>query len=139
VADFGQIARLADPPSPGEWQPILVPLHDGERLRQLRLFVRRHRGDDEGAEGGTRFIVDIELSRLGELQLDGLIYERRFDLILRSHEAMAADARRDIAAIFAEGLSTAGLVGRLSFQVARAFPVAPLDEILAGDHDGVLV
>lgn len=138
AGDFSQIARFADQPSSSEWQTLLVPLHDGEHLRQLRLFVRRHAGDDD-ADGGTRFVVDVELSRLGEMQLDGFLHDRRFDLIMRSHEPMTKDARGDIATIFSDGLAAAGLVGTLRFQVAKPFPVAPLDEIFAGDHDGVLV
>jgi hypothetical protein len=139
VGDFGQIARFADHRSSAEWQPILVPLYDGEQLRQLRLFVRRNPGDDDDADGGTRFVVDVELSRLGELQLDGLLHERRFDLILRSHAPMTNDARADIATIFSDGLAASGLIGTLRFQVAKPFPVAPLDEIFAGPDDGVLV
>ncbi len=139
--DLGQVARLAEPPAPGEWQPLMVPLYDGEMLRQLRLFVRGHRRPDDDADddGGTRFVVDVELSRLGDLQLDGFLHEKRFDLILRSHAPMPTGARRDIAAIFDDGLAVSGLAGTLNFQVTATFPVAPLEDIVAGDHSGVLV
>lgn len=138
AASFGEIARMARGAAPGEWQPFIVPLFDGGAVRQLRLFVRRPPGDDAQSDQGTRFVLEIVLSRLGDVQLDGLVYERRFDLILRSRAAFPDGARQDISNIFNEGLSAAGLVGMIRFQVADVFPVAPLDEIRAGAHSGVL-
>ena len=138
AADFGHIARLADRPAPDDWQPFLVPLHAGTELRQLRLFVRR-RGDATDDDGEARFVVEIELGRLGELQLDGLLRRRRFDLILRSRAPLAEGARRDIAAIFSQGLALGGLAGELGFQVHRTFPVAPLETIAAGARGAVVV
>ena len=139
AADFGQIARLADQPTPGDWQPFLVPVYDGDALRQLRLFVRRRRDDAKKDDGEARFVVEIDLSRLGEVQLDGFLHQRRFDLILRSRVPLADGARRDITAIFSQGLALGRLTGLLSFQVTESFPVAPLEAIAAGARGGVVV
>ncbi|MCH7887683.1 MAG: hypothetical protein IIA00_00210 [Proteobacteria bacterium] len=138
AADFGQIARLADQPTPGDWQPFLVPVYDGDALRQLRLFVRRRRDDAKKDDGEARFVVEVDLSRLGEVQLDGFLHQRRFDLILRSRVPLADGARRDIAAIFSQGLALGRLTGALSFQVTKRFPVAPLEAIAAGKRGGVV-
>ncbi|MEE8274388.1 MAG: hypothetical protein V3R88_06930 [Alphaproteobacteria bacterium] len=51
---------------------------------------------------------------------------------------MADGARREIRAIFDDGLAVGGLAGTLSIQVAGSFPVAPLEEIVAGERSGVL-
>src|SRR3546814_9353168 len=51
----------------------LIPLMDGSEPRQLRRYVR-----DRGAEGKrrddtpARFVLEVDLSRLGALQFDGL-------------------------------------------------------------------
>lgn len=138
---FGQLARLAEPPALGEWQALFVPLFDGETERQVRLFIRRHSrhggDDDDGDE--TRFIVELDLDRLGEIQLDGLVREQAFDLIIRSSAALPPSAKRDITEIFTEGLAITGFTGSLTFQVARDFPVLPIDDILAAEHHGLLV
>lgn len=139
AADFGQIARLADQPTPGDWQPFLVPVYDGDALRQLRLFVRRRGDDAKKDDDEARFVVEVDLSRLGEVQLDGFLHQRRFDLILRSRVPLAEGARRDIAAIFSQGLALGRLTGALSFQVTESFPVAPLEAIAAGARGGVVV
>lgn len=51
---------------------------------------------------------------------------------------MPDGARREIGAIFDDGLAVGGLAGTLSIQVAGSFPVAPLEEIVAGERSGVL-
>lgn len=141
ASSFGQLARLGEPPAMGEWQALFVPLFDGESERQVRLFIRRHSRDagdgDDGDE--TRFIVELELDHMGEIQLDGLVREQTFDLILRSPDVLPPSTKRDIAAIFTEGLEITGFTGSLVFQVARDFPVSPIDDILASEHHGLLV
>ena len=138
AGDFGHIATLADRPAPGDWQPYLVPLFDGAQLRQLRLFVRRRGDPDDDESDEARFVVEVELSRLGELQLDGFLRDRRLDLILRSQTPLADGERRDITAIFTQGLELGGLTGTLRFQVARTFPVAPLEALAAGASGAVV-
>ncbi len=73
------------------------------------------------------------------MQLDGFLHQRRFDLILRRRVPLADGARRDIAAIFSQGLALGRLTGALSFQVTESFPVAPLEAIAAGARGGVVV
>ncbi len=51
---------------------------------------------------------------------------------------MPDGARREIRAIFDDGLAVGGLAGTLSIQVAGSLPVAPLEEIVAGERSGVL-
>jgi hypothetical protein len=129
--DFAQMSRLALEPAAGEWRTWLVPVHDGSALQLLRMFVkrppRRNRTDAE-RESGTRFLIDVELSRLGALQLDGLVKQKRFDLIMRSHAALPADMRRDISAIFEDGLAATGFSGGIAFQATPTFPALPVKE-----------
>lgn len=129
--DFAHMSRLALEPAAGEWRSWLVPVHDGSALRLLRMFVkrppRRNKTDAE-RESGTRFLIDVELSRLGALQLDGLVKQKRFDLIMRSHAALPADMRRDICAIFEDALAATGFSGGIAFQATATFPPSPVKE-----------
>ncbi len=144
AGDFAQLTRLGaqgQSTQGGHWQATMFPVFGGESFDRVRLFVRDNR-DGDGADedaGGTRFVVELGLSRLGELQLDGFLRERRFDLILRSRAALDDEARRDIATIFDDGLALAGLGGSLAFQTTESFPVSPLAEMLAEDRDGLVV
>ncbi|HYM04451.1 MAG TPA: hypothetical protein VET85_15970, partial [Stellaceae bacterium] len=94
------------------------------------------RGENRPEEG-TRFVLDVDLSRLGEVQFDGLVRMQRFDLVLRSHRAIDAEMRRDIADVFRDATSAAGLSGDIVFTTASRFAVAPLEALRA--HIGVEV
>ena len=68
------------------------------------------------------------MSQLGPLQLDGLVQEKRFDLILRSREAMLEAMRRDLTQVMGESLDSTGFKGSLVFE-AGDFPVRPMEEV----------
>ena len=71
--------------------------------------------DANGADGhgarANRFLIDLTLSRIGELQLDGLVRPRRFDLILRTHMPLPPEMRQEIGKLFQNSLETLGMTG----------------------------
>jgi hypothetical protein len=129
----------------GEWRLLPIPLWDGDQLRQIRLFLRqREARRDKDKSGGrkdpTRFILELEMSRLGEMQLDGLVREKRFDLLLRTRQALSERMRRDIRAIFDGANETAGYSGNVGFQASADWHMLPLNEdALAGPAHGLVV
>ncbi len=128
--DFTALQRLAHDGT-GEWRAFFFPIYDGA-FHQLRLFVHNHANSDLGDEAedpGERFVVEVDLSRLGALQLDGLIRKRRFDLILRSRTPLSEAMHDDITRIFTSAAEAGGLAGHIVFQALPAFPVAPIKEL----------
>lgn len=128
--EFRQISRLAGEPGGGDWRVMFLPLrHEGE-LHQVNLYLRgkRKQGDKDGPDTGTRFVVEVDMTRLGPIQLDGLVHGRRFDLMLRSRISLSQSIRRDIEAIFDEARGIGGFAGTIGFQIAASFPVQPLDQ-----------
>lgn len=116
--------RDAQPPpeaAAGEWRPVAMPMLDSTGLHPIRVCVRPI-GEEEAEDGaerrerGSRFLIDVELSRLGPMQLDGMVRERRFDLILRSHAALTPELRQELTRVFADSLAAVGYAGGLSFQ-----------------------
>ena len=67
--------------------------------------------------------------RWGPFQFDGLVREKRFDLMVRSHVALSPKMRADIGTLFQEALELGDYKGNLVFQKVKEFPVSPLDEI----------
>ncbi len=124
--DFRSPARSADEPVAGDWRVTVVPFHDGQDLRSITLYLRRDRDEDdddaERSRDDTRFVVDVELSRLGRMQLDGFVRggDKRFDLIVRTEKPLPPWMRDDIREIFAEASALTGLKGGTSFQVGPA-------------------
>jgi hypothetical protein len=129
VRDVGEMRTPVQLPIGGDWQTIVVPLFFGQQIERIRLIMRRPPDSDDEAEAreeeGARFLVDVEMSRLGPLQLDGLVKRRakRFDLILRSRYPLPDDVRRGIVGIFSRCLDGLGMIGSASFQQAVAFVV----------------
>jgi hypothetical protein len=118
--------RAAD----GEWRMNIVPMLDGRDFRQIRFFERRKKRDEaeRKKDDASRFVVECEHSEFGPVQLDGLMHERRMDLIVRTHEPLPADMERDILVLFGESCTGLNLAGQLFFQAVPVFPVNPLDD-----------
>ena len=123
TGDFARIAAQSKENISGDWRAISLPFLNDEQLSQIQLFLRHHQPDDDGQKGGaedkgktTRFVLNVNLSRMGALQLDGLMQQKRFDIILRSQEALPLPVRQDLMQGFAKGLGQSGLEGGISFQ-----------------------
>jgi hypothetical protein len=141
--DFGQLSRLADNEG-GDWRLFFIPVHDGEQLQQLRLFLRHGWHDRDGGsapddEDPTRFVVEVEMSRLGDLQLDGLVREKRLDLILRSRAPLPDFMRRDITRIFHEANEATGNRGNIGFQSSLEWKAMPIEAPQTAADAGVVV
>jgi hypothetical protein len=122
--DFGKIAEQSQAPLPGGWKMISMPLLHDEHLSQMQFFVRRQDEREGGGQQGstrpvTRFLLNLSLSRLGDMQLDGLVHQKQFDLILRTGDPLTLDIRQEIMKRFAAGLDQTGMQGGVSFQAKR--------------------
>jgi hypothetical protein len=103
---------------------------DGRDFRQIRFFERRRKREEaeRKKEDSSRFVVECEHSEFGPVQLDGLMHERRMDLIVRTHDKLPADMERDILVLFGQSCTGLNLNGQLFFQAVPVFPVHPLDD-----------
>lgn len=142
--DFGQLSRLFNDSPPSDWRTALVPFLNGAELEQIRMFSRGRRGtagDGEEEDDQTRFVIDVELSQLGRVQLDGLVKgkEKRFDLFLRTDGPLPPEMRRDITAIFTLSAEATGVAGRLMFQGNADFVEVPLPADEETARPGVVV
>ncbi|HEX3499145.1 MAG TPA: hypothetical protein VHT04_07445 [Stellaceae bacterium] len=129
--EFTEISRLADNPATNPWQVFLLPLIEGAAVRPVRLYLKRRggRGQRCAEDDHARFILEFELTRLGVLQLDGFVRPKRFDLVLRSHAALAPPLRSAVERIFYDRVAAAGIAGSIDFATAVRFDVAPLDKL----------
>ena len=124
--DLGHMSRRIHDPDTGDWRIQGVPFFQNDDIEQFRLLIRDHDGENEneGSENrhGTRFVIDLNLSHLGHMQIDGLVGEKgkRLDLVLRSDGPLDATMRRDLHAIYANALEVTGIDGSIGFQAAPA-------------------
>jgi hypothetical protein len=121
--DFGSLGRIADEPRAGDWRATMIPFYTGNEVEQIRLFMRRageEAEDEQKGRKGTRFVIDMDLSRMGRFQLDGLVYqkEKHLDLIVRTENRLPQKMHDDIRDIFQEAGDVTGIKGGISFQAA---------------------
>ncbi|QCO17761.1 hypothetical protein D3869_21460 (plasmid) [Azospirillum brasilense] len=120
--EFRSLQQQAGDPLPGDWRPYTLPMMDANGLLPIKLHIHPINSEEDGKTGrkggdkGSRFLLDLDLSRLGPMQLDGLVQPNRFDLILRSHTPLAPEIRLDLIQIFADSIRAVGYIGGLSFQ-----------------------
>lgn len=136
--DLAQAGRISDA-SGGEWRTLILPFLDDGQIRQLRLFVRSGQDDGEGDDqeqstaDATRFLLELEFSKLGDLQLDGLIRSKLFDLILRTRKPFSPAMHDEIIRIFTESNHNLGMAGQILFEASddwrsKATESAPLTD-----------
>ena len=129
----------------GTWLGFKVPLDTGGLIAPVQFFIRQHAaddgrvqldGDDKGSGGlaknrEQRFLVELMLSRLGPMQMDGLVQrtDKRFDLIVRTDQPLPNQMRSDITDLFITTTEAAGSRGTVTFQSGGRF----LRLVKAGD------
>jgi hypothetical protein len=148
-AEFLTMARQYNDTSPNQpWQTLIFPVAVEGELQQVRWFLKRDRkqgGNKQSSDGDdTRFIVEVDLTQLGEIQMDGFIRKPaeqhvHFDLVIRSKTPLPRDIQQDILAIYTATGELTGYQGNLQFQSVVEFPVNPMEEISQRPHNNVVV
>jgi hypothetical protein len=128
-SDAAQMGRASEAPGQGDWRALPFPLFDGSDLQQIWAFVREHRrAGDMADKKALRFVVELDLTALGGMQLDGLIQDKQFDLIVRNARALPTTVRQDLSGLFESSVEATGFSGSIIFQSDTAWPVSPFRE-----------
>lgn len=109
----------------GEWRSYPLPLYAHQQFQALTLYVHGDRDPRKGESanapgfGRMRFLIDMRLSRLGAMQVDGFVQPKKLDMILRSETVLPAGLPHDLRAAYLKALNATGFAGTLNFQVGR--------------------
>jgi len=125
--DFSQLSRLARNDS-GDWRVFNLPVFDGGQQQQIRLYLKRRGRQGGDAEMPSRFVFELDFSRLGPLQLDGLAARGRFDLVVRSTAPLPESVRGEIGVLFGEVRQANDFKGEVYFQTVPAFTAAAANQ-----------
>lgn len=130
--EFTQLQQsLAEPAAQG-WTGLVIPFLSQGQIQQMRLFLRQ---DDDSttasaSKDGQRFVIELDLSSLGDMQLDGFVKTggatKEFDLIVRSARHLPENVSQGIRQIFEQGLAITGMRGYVGFQEGREHFLTPL-------------
>ena len=142
--EFAQLARIAAEPRTDDWRTALLPFFTGANMEPVQMHLRGEKQPkgEKKKDGGSRFVIDLNLSKLGRFQLDGFMKDRgetkNFDLIIRTEAPLPQRMRYDINQIFNDFAEVAGLRGGISFQARGQFVEVPLPSLHHRDG-GVVV
>ena len=125
TGDLSQASSLVRDPTVGEWRAYPIPLQVDGHLQTLNFYVH---GDRHGQQGQhdqrsgsnkVRFLIDMRTTRLGAIQLDGLVQPKKLDMIVRSEHALPQGLPNELRDSYIRTLGALGYTGGLLFQTGR--------------------
>ncbi len=140
-------AGFSEPNSAG-WNNMLLPFHDGDKLRLAQLHIHRDNKRNRKGTGqaeDVRFVVEVELENIGDLQMDGLVRnladnekkQKKLDLFIRTTLPLEVDIQQGITRIFTDSMEISGMDGALQFQTVDQLPLH--SEFYQHDDDGGII
>lgn len=105
--------------STSEWRAIPLPMFWENEIHKITLFMRREQDSQsqkDSENGQTRFIFDLNLTRMGDIQIDGLLQDKRLDLILRSQMSLSKSMQHHMRQLYKNALDQSDMTGDLTFQ-----------------------
>jgi hypothetical protein len=109
------------------WIVTILPFLGFTGEQPMRLYIKPDQGRDSPKDqkkpSGERFVLEVVFSRLGPMQFDGLVRDRRFDLALRTSSELDTGLRRGIETVFADALGACGWSGEIVFGRTARFPL----------------
>ncbi len=120
--EMSTLSRSATEPLSQDWRMTTVPLTHNNDIQKLVIYYkndgRDQNPDEQKNGGGTRFLMNLNLSKIGPLQLDGLFRadQKRLDLMLRTNTAFSAPMQTEMQQLYRESLSEISYTGELGFQ-----------------------
>ncbi len=101
------------------WKGTTVPYLDGDKLQQFRFYVhddpRQQQKNQSQRDMARRFLIDVSLTRLGPIQIDGLVNQRKLDLIVRTVNSLPEELRHDLRLRFTHAMEEVRYTGSLVF------------------------
>ncbi len=113
--------------APDGWRALLFPFMENPENahRQGGFFWRKHdqEGDDKGQ---VRFIMQLNLTQLGIVQLDGLMHKQHIQLKLRTYTETDNAFRQQLRQALYTILTELELTGDIQFQTVETMPFDPM-------------
>ncbi len=118
--ETGATMRTAIPESAAsEWRAVPLPMFWESEIQKIMLYTKHsneHNQQENENGDQTRFIFDLNLSRMGDVQLDGLLKEKRLDLVVRTQNMMSGPMQETMRKAYLTALSHTSMNGELYFQ-----------------------
>lgn len=122
TSDLAVAARLENMQLPQDWRMTMLPLLWENQIHKAPLYYK-HLPDDNEQDGADakkrrrlRFLFDLNMSRMGGVQVDGFMQSERLDIVLRTKSPLSRPMQTQMKRIYAGAMEKSRLTGDLSFQ-----------------------
>lgn len=122
TSDMVVASKLENIQLPQDWRMTMLPLLWENQIHKAPLYYK-HLPDDADKEAADaqkrrrlRFLFDLNLSRMGGVQVDGFMQSERLDIILRTKSPLSRPMQTEMKRIYAGAMEKSRLTGDLSFQ-----------------------
>jgi hypothetical protein len=106
-----------------EWRSVSIPWQDQDKLQAFRFYIHDSHGErqkeKDRQEWARRFLIDMSLSRMGPLQLEGLVHKKKLEIMVRTEIPLPEDLRRELQQSFHKTMEDVRYTGTLRFQANR--------------------
>lgn len=127
---------------PQDWRAAMFPLYHDQQVHKIPLYYKRaHDEDEKDKEKRSRilrFLFDLKLSKMGNVQIDGFMQPQRLDMIMRTKTALSPQMQMTMRGLYTTAVEKSNLAGELTFQF-RPEHWVNMDERMIGlsDDQGV--
>lgn len=122
--NFSRITNLYKESYIGEWKIISMPFTHENNIEQMKIYINKEfdENDNENKNQNRkiksmRFVFNIELSKMGKMQIDGSLKkeEKLLNMTLRSAIKLHEIMRGEISSIYISTLEQMGMKGQITF------------------------
>lgn len=121
TSDIALTSRTETASLPQDWRATMLPFYHEQQISKVPLYYKRQ--DEEDGEGDharrkrlMRFLFDLKLARMGNVQIDGFMQPQRLDMIMRTKSPLSVPMQRTMQGLYANAMEKSNLNGDLTFQ-----------------------
>lgn len=127
VSEMKRAAQPVRDTMVGEWQSYPVPVYFNNHVYTINFYVHDNSARDEDSgristtnrAGYIRFLIELNMTKLGPVQIDGLIHQRKLDILVRSASPLPSILQNDLKQSYIQSMQAIDYNGNLDFQTGR--------------------
>lgn len=124
TGDLTTGARVETLPLPQDWRATVLPLYFQQQIFKVPVYYKgQHEEGEDDSDGQRerrqrmmRFLFDLKLARMGNVQIDGFMQKQRLDMIMRTKAPLSLAMQRTMQGLYTTAMEKSQLSGELTFQ-----------------------
>ncbi len=121
AGDSAMTTRLEAAPLPNDWKATIIPFWYGQQVHKLPLYYKswseeNDKSIDNERRKKMRFMFELNLSRMGKVQVDGFMKQEKLDMIMRTKAQISNPMQEALRKLYYKAMDRSNLSGEITFQ-----------------------